>query len=90
MLVPEPKWFSEAVCKIEQNDDTFFPERGASTRQAKALCRLCPVQQECLDYAVVNFQEFGVWAGATTNMLRRLRNVKRKSNQDAFGSAKGT
>ena len=24
MFAPEPKWFSEAICKIEQNPDTFF------------------------------------------------------------------
>tara|TARA_Y100001960_G_scaffold300105_1_gene348856 strand:+ start:628 stop:900 length:273 start_codon:yes stop_codon:yes gene_type:complete len=90
MLAPEPKWFSEAICKIEQNPDTFFPERGASTRQAKALCRLCPVQEECLDYAVVNFQEFGIWAGTTTNIIRRLRKIKQKSNQDAFDNVEGS
>jgi WhiB family redox-sensing transcriptional regulator len=33
-------WQDEANCK-GANADLFFPERGASTRSAKAICREC-------------------------------------------------
>ena len=32
--------------------DLFFPERGASTREAKEVCRGCVVREDCLEYAL--------------------------------------
>ena len=37
-----PSWTEEANCK-GADADLFFPERGASTRKAKAICRACTV-----------------------------------------------
>ena len=55
---------NDALCKIQENkDDLFFPERGASTRKAKVLCRMCPSIEECLSYSINFHQEFGVWGG---------------------------
>ena len=53
--------------------DLFFPERGASTREAKAVCRACVVQNECLEYALVNGEKFGIWGGLSERERRRLR-----------------
>ena len=55
-----PSWTEEANCK-GANADLFFPERGASTRKAKAICRACTVQDQCLEYAVENSEKFGIW-----------------------------
>lgn len=47
----------------------FHPEneRGRSKRQrearAKAVCARCPVQQECLDWALTVREPYGVWGG---------------------------
>ncbi len=38
--------------------DLFFPERGASTREAKEVCRGCVVQADCLEYALQNGEKF--------------------------------
>ncbi len=48
--------------------------RGAATRewQALAVCDRCPVQVECLAYAVTTRQQHGVWGGKTQQELRRL------------------
>ena len=40
---------------------------------AKAVCNRCPVQPECLDFALVTNQECGVWGGASEEERRRLR-----------------
>lgn len=34
-------------------------------REAKRLCGLCTVRQECLDYANDNDEREGIWAGMT-------------------------
>ena len=46
-----PSWTEDANCK-GADADIFFPERGASTRKAKAICRACSVQSECLEFAI--------------------------------------
>lgn len=41
-------------------------------QQALALCSRCPVQEECLAYAVATRQRYGIWGGRTQQQLRRL------------------
>jgi WhiB family redox-sensing transcriptional regulator len=45
----------------------FFPTSTspAWTARAKAICRRCPFEDECREYAIGRCDEFGVW-GATT------------------------
>lgn len=52
--------------------DVFFPEdfsdkqvRDESVTLAKALCKQCPIQLECLTYAVQAKEEWGIWGGKT-------------------------
>ena len=46
-------WQDNANC-LGVDPDLFFPERGASTREAKEVCRACIVRVECLEYALAN------------------------------------
>ena len=67
-----PSWTEEANCK-GADADLFFPERGASTRKAKAVCRACTVQDQCLEYAVENSEKFGIWGGLSERERRRIK-----------------
>ena len=67
-----PSWTEEANCK-GADADLFFPERGASTRKAKAICMACTVQDECLEYAVQNSEKFGIWGGLSERERRRVK-----------------
>lgn len=71
-------WYKDGLC-LSKEQDIFFPERGASTRQAKAFCRTCPVIEDCLDFLVRHEQEYGVWGGVLVNSRRTL--LKQKSNR---------
>src|ERR687895_94786 len=55
-------WQEQANC-LGVDPDLFFPERGASTREAKSVCRSCEVRLECLEYALANAEKFGIWGG---------------------------
>ena len=46
----ERGWQDAANC-LGVDPDLFFPERGASTREAKEVCKGCVVRGECLEYA---------------------------------------
>ena len=55
-------WQAQANC-MGVDPDLFFPERGASTREAKEVCRGCVVREDCLEYALANGEKFGIWGG---------------------------
>ena len=65
-------WRSVAACQ-DTDPDLFFPERGASTKEAKAVCRGCVVREECLEYALANGEKFGIWGGLSERERRRIR-----------------
>lgn len=67
-------WMSWALC-AETNPEAFFPEKGGSPKSAKQVCDGCPVRAECLDYALDNGIDFGVWGGTTEADRRRLKRV---------------
>jgi WhiB family transcriptional regulator, redox-sensing transcriptional regulator len=73
---PRPAFFSRAAC-IGIDPDMFFPERGASLREAKAVCAGCVVRQECLEYALANAEKCGVWGGMSERQRRHLRQARR-------------
>ena len=65
-------WQDYANC-LGVDPDLFFPERGASTREAKEVCRGCVVREECLEYALANGEKFGIWGGLSERERRRIR-----------------
>jgi WhiB family transcriptional regulator, redox-sensing transcriptional regulator len=66
------RWQEQANC-LGVDPDLFFPERGASTREAKAVCRGCEVRGECLEYALAHGEKFGIWGGLSERERRRVR-----------------
>ena len=68
----DQSWQDYANC-LGVDPDLFFPERGASTREAKEVCRGCVVREDCLEYALVNGEKFGIWGGMSERERRRLR-----------------
>lgn len=73
-------WQDQANC-LGVDPDLFFPERGASTREAKEVCRGCEVRQHCLDYALANGEKFGIWGGLSERERRRLRRQRAQANR---------
>ena len=65
-------WQDGANC-MGANADLFFPERGASTRSAKAICRECEVRLECLEFAITTGEKFGIWGGMSERERRKVR-----------------
>ena len=67
-------WQESALCS-QTDPDAFFPERGSTTttQDALAVCANCEVVAECLEYALENDEQFGVWGGTTEHQRRRMR-----------------
>ncbi len=71
----ELSWKLRANC-AGVDPDLFFPERGASTREAKSVCRGCIVREDCLEYAICHSEKFGIWGGLSERERRRIRRAK--------------
>ena len=67
-----PEWMTGGVC-AQVDPELWFPEKGGSTREAKALCARCPVHPECLAYALAHDERFGIWGGASERDRRRMK-----------------
>jgi len=55
------EWSKYAYCK-GWSIETFFGRPGKSLNEARRMCRICPVQRDCLEYAIANREE-GFWGG---------------------------
>ena len=78
----QANWQDQANC-LGVDPDLFFPERGASTREAKEVCRGCVVRTDCLEYALVNGEKFGIWGGLSERERRRLRRQRAQATRKA-------
>lgn len=80
----DKSWQDYANC-LGVDPDLFFPERGASTREAKEVCRGCTVSHECLEYALLNGEKFGIWGGKSERERRRIRRQRALARAAAAG-----
>ena len=65
-------WQADALC-AQTDPESFFPEKGGSTRDAKKICTSCEVRSECLEYALANDERFGILGGLSERERRKLR-----------------
>ncbi len=76
-MVAEEPWRERAACR-GLDPDMFYPERDAPgraddiVREAKGVCRRCPVRDVCLASAIERRERYGVWGGKTERERRRL------------------
>lgn len=74
----EQPWMLVAKCRgIDPAE--FFPSDGSGVDRAQRVCTGCSVRSECLEYALVNRIEHGVWGGASERERRRILRSRRVS-----------
>jgi WhiB family transcriptional regulator, redox-sensing transcriptional regulator len=70
-------WRLQAACR-DTDPDLFFPvgTTGPALDQiatARAVCGGCPVQEPCLEFALMTNQDSGIWGGLSEDERRKLR-----------------
>lgn len=71
-LNTEP-WMNRAAC-VGQWPELFFPTTGERPTEAKAICKRCPVMDECLSYALASdFPLIGIFGGTSEHERRAMR-----------------
>lgn len=68
----EQVWQELALC-AETDPESFFPEKGGSTKDAKQVCLRCEVKDQCLEYALAREERFGIWGGLSERERRKLK-----------------
>jgi WhiB family redox-sensing transcriptional regulator len=70
----EPEsWTRDAACREPRDlDDWHQPPNSLRTKAAREVCATCPVREQCLDFAIRNRIDNGIWGGLTEKELRAL------------------
>lgn len=71
-------WMAQGNCR-NYPPATFFPSDGVGVDRARAICKGCPVTDTCLEYALTERIEHGVWGGCSERERRRI--LKRRRGQ---------
>ena len=77
LTIESDEWRRVASCR-DTDPDLFFPvgTTGPAIVQienAKAVCRQCEAQVDCLEYAIATNQDSGIWGGTSEEERRKLR-----------------
>ncbi|MCP3913909.1 MAG: WhiB family transcriptional regulator [Actinomycetia bacterium] len=74
----DTNWMNEGHC-ADRPPELFFPSDGVGVEVAKKVCVACPMQARCLDYALENRIDHGVWGGTSERQRRRILRSRRLS-----------
>lgn len=83
-----PAWQARGRCRSGPGPDPFFPGRGESHEEAQAFCTGCEVRSECLEYALDNGVDHGVWGGTSGTERRRIWRARNVASTTALGVAR--
>lgn len=76
---PAGPWTRQAACAGSDPDLWFTDTRSpAAYTEAKAICDRCPVQPQCLDWALEIRTTHGLWGGLTPHQRRALRAIRHR------------
>lgn len=80
----EDGWQTAASCRGTDAALFFSPgtnepkeDKYVREKQAKEICRACPVRDQCLDFAIDMREPYGIWGGL--NEAERRRHIARRA-----------
>ena len=82
----EDSWMEHSLCR-GTDSNLFFPDKGLGSasvyKYARKICDKCPVERQCLEYAVKNCINDGMWGGRSPNERRGFGTID-LGNVDEF------
>ena len=72
--------------ECEQLPEFFFPQRDSMNqihleiKVAKNVCERCPIINDCLEYAIIGEEAFGIWGGTTPEERKVLRSTSLRAS----------
>lgn len=65
-------WREHASC-FGKDPEIWFSDERQDKRLAISICIECPVQEQCLEYALTHRIPFGIWGAMTPHQRDRFR-----------------
>ena len=78
----DSEWMGQGRCR-DLDPAVFFPSDGIGVQAAQRICSECPVKGPCLEYALDNRVDHGVWGGTSERERRRILRRRRVSRLQA-------
>ena len=72
----ELEWMRDGHCR-NYPPGAFFPSDGVGVEVARRICADCPVKDPCLEYALAQRIDHGVWGGCSERERRRILKRRR-------------
>jgi WhiB family redox-sensing transcriptional regulator len=69
-------WMAQGSCR-NYPPQVFFPSDGVGVDRARKICATCNVTEQCLEYALEQRIEHGVWGGCSERERRRILKRRR-------------
>ena len=76
-------WMARGKCR-DADPAVFFPNDGVGVQVAQRICADCPERIPCLEYALVNRIDHGVWGGTSERERRRILRQRRLGRVGAY------
>lgn len=77
----ETNWMAQGECATRP-PEIFFPSDGVGVDLARKICGGCAVREQCLEYALANRIDHGVWGGCSERERRRIGKRRRLEAAD--------
>jgi WhiB family redox-sensing transcriptional regulator len=61
----------------QEKPTVFFPSDGVGVEVGGRICATCPVKEPCLEYALEQRIDHGVWGGCSERERRRILKRRR-------------
>jgi WhiB family transcriptional regulator, redox-sensing transcriptional regulator len=69
-------WMADGNCR-NYPPAVFFPSDGVGVDRARRICATCAVTADCLEYALEQHIDHGVWGGCSERERRRILKRRR-------------
>ena len=81
--------FASALC-AQSDPEIFFPVQGdrVNVRLAKKICSSCIHKSDCLEQAMANNEDYGIFGGESAIERKHLRSKRYKAAKAAKAAAK--
>jgi WhiB family redox-sensing transcriptional regulator len=76
------EWMAQARCR-DLPPATFFPTNSAGVAAARRVCASCDVAGECLEYALGEHLDHGIWGGTSERERHRILRARRTQGTGA-------
>lgn len=72
-------WQTLKACGPSTAHLFFYDGKPGSDSAAKAVCSRCPVKADCLEHAIANREDHGVWGGMNAPERARVRRRRQRA-----------